>query len=223
MWEKKKYKTKYSDDSGEFDTYIWNNGKELSVEIRGVTFSGQDFDGLEPTGNPSSKMLQKFTLYSNMDLCNCRFLCDIPIDMRDDQTTISTILHMDLKLGKPRPRPHSGIDQEDLILKLKYNDRLIQSSGTSGWFEEEMLDIQKSLPPKSFLLCCFNCAFSDYHPVGHGLFGSLMCFRENKEAYLSIKSKDDFFEIEDTASSLVQETFICSEFQRRVPGTGYRG
>jgi hypothetical protein len=74
-----------------------------------------------------------------------------------------------------------------------------------------------------YLKACINCAFSDYSPCGHGLFGGLACFRDNKQAYLSVQTKRDLFEIWSTMTEFVQETFLCSEFERRAPGAGYRG
>ena len=71
--------------------------------------------------------------------------------------------------------------------------------------------------------CYFTCAYSDYHPIGHGLFGSMMCFKDNKKAYLSVTDKAGFLEIADSMSGMVQETHVCPDFERRKAGTGYRG
>lgn len=68
---------------------------------------------------------------------------------------------------------------------------------------------------------CFTCAFSDYHPGGQSLSGSLACFRDNKAGYLSIQGKA-VMSIWHTRTEYVQEWFLCPEFQRRTPGTGYR-
>lgn|SRR5579875_150910 len=73
------------------------------------------------------------------------------------------------------------------------------------------------------ILICFTCAFSDYSPVGHGLFGSLACFRGNKSSYLQVQSKRDLFAIWNTMTEFIQETYCCPAFERRKPGTGYRG
>ncbi len=75
---------------------------------------------------------------------------------------------------------------------------------------------------------CINCAFSDYSPYGHGLFGNLICFRANKTGYLARSSnedfcKDDYFDVMETVSEMVRETYLCPEFEKRAPGTGYRG
>ncbi|NHI94895.1 MAG: hypothetical protein EAX96_20570 [Candidatus Lokiarchaeota archaeon] len=219
--KKRAYPAKYIDDLGEVSVQVWNDGKCLELKIRDVIFSGSDFDSLEPKGDPSPELLSKFTLYLGKDLCNCNILCDIPIDLILGSEKISSTLSMKLILGKPIPP--RGIDKEVLILELKYLDKKIVSSGESGWFEDELIDIQRKLPADAYILCCFNCLFSDYSPYGHGLFGSMMCFRDNKENYLAVKSKNDFFAIEDTMTDYVQEIHICPEFQKRIPGTGYRG
>ncbi|HSY47275.1 MAG TPA: hypothetical protein VLC46_00525 [Thermoanaerobaculia bacterium] len=70
---------------------------------------------------------------------------------------------------------------------------------------------------------CINCLHSDYSPYGHGLFGYMTCFRNRKAEYLRVKSKDDFWKVHDHFEEMVQETYLCPEFERRVPGTGYRG
>jgi hypothetical protein len=71
--------------------------------------------------------------------------------------------------------------------------------------------------------CCFNCAFSDYSPAGSGIFGDMLCFRDNKEEYFKVKDKWDLFRIWETMTEHVQETYLCPEFEKRIPGTGYRG
>ena len=94
--------------------------------------------------------------------------------------------------------------------------------------EDEMSDVQRKLPPGTFMKVCINCAFSDYSPYGHGLFGNMICFRANKAGYLVLPSGEDFekdayFNVMDTVSEMVQEIYLCPEFKRRAPGTGYRG
>jgi hypothetical protein len=121
------------------------------------------------------------------------------------------VLTVHLELGDPAP--NGGIDREHLTLQLKVEDQLVASKGWSGWFEDEMLDIQKQLPPDGYMKACINCAFSDYSPVGHGLFGGLACFRDNKQSYLSVKTKRDLFGIWKTMTEYVQETYLdCNRF-----------
>tara|TARA_R110000850_G_scaffold275084_1_gene413662 strand:+ start:2131 stop:2304 length:174 start_codon:yes stop_codon:yes gene_type:complete len=56
-----------------------------------------------------------------------------------------------------------------------------------------------------------------------GYLGDMMCFRNLKQEYLQVKSKQEFFHIHDHFERQVQETWLCDEFELRVPGTGYRG
>ena len=56
----------------------------------------------------------------------------------------------------------------------------------------------------------------------------MICFRANKAGYLALPSggdfeKDAYFDVMATVSEMVQETYVCPEFERRMPGTGYRG
>ena len=111
-----------------------------------------------------------------------------------------------------RYRDRSGAEQTTIL-----ND------GKTGWFEGEMLDLQRQLPSDCFLKACINCAFSDYSPYGHSLFGWLACFRNNKIGYRDVSCKDVLFDVWDTMTEFVPETHLCPEFEKRMPGTGYRG
>lgn len=188
--------------------------------VRGVKFQGQDFDSLEPTKEPDPAQLSSFTLNKG-DLCSCVIEAEMHVPVVTSQGMEDGILTVHLELGDPAP--NGGIDREHLTLQLKVGDQVIASKGWSGWFEDELLDIQKQLPKDSFMKACINCAFSDYSPGGHGLFGGLACFRDNKQGYSSVKTKRDLFGIWKTMTEFVQETYVCPEFEMRVPGTGYRG
>jgi hypothetical protein len=80
------------------------------------------------------------------------------------------------------------MDREPLKLRLATDGRTYHSDGKSGWFEGAMLDVQRKLPPGTFMEACINRAFSDYSPYGHGLFGNMICFRANKAGYLALSS-----------------------------------
>ena len=74
-----------------------------------------------------------------------------------------------------------------------------------------------ALPDGVFMKICVNCLYSDYSPHGHGLFGWMMCFRNLKAEYLKVTSKAEFWSVHNRYDRLVQETYICPEFARRVP------
>jgi hypothetical protein len=214
------YSAIYRDKNGEEITTMHNDGKLLNMVVRGVTFSGDDFDFLQPTLALDNPELSSFTLCAGY-LCNCEIECDMPMPVVRGDRTIPGNLHVHLKLGAPRP--NGTVDNETLQLHLDFEGQSYLSCGRHGYFEDELLEIQRLVPESIYLKCCFNCAYSDYSPAGSGLFGDMLCFRDNKQVYLQIQSKTDLFHIWDTMSGLVQETYLCPEFERRIPGTGYRG
>ena len=216
MWS---YPTIYRDKIGEETTTIDNDGRELRMVVRGVEFRGGDFDCLEPTEKQDASRLACFTLQKG-DLCSCVIECKIPVRVAGAETTEGT-LDVHVELGNPEPK--GGIDRLYLQLTLQLGHYCFVSSGWSGWFEDELLDLQKQLPEGVFLKSCINCAFSDYSPLGHGMFGGLACFRDNKEGYRAVRTKGDIFRVWKTMTEYVQETYLCAEFEKRQPKTGYRG
>lgn len=213
------YPTTYSDARGSESTIIVNDGQELTVHLRGVRFVGHDFDSLEPK-DATTEQLTQFNLCKG-DLCSCRIQCRIPIPVQSPDKVHDGVMFSDLVLGDPAP--NGGIDEERLSIVLQYDGQRIAGPGTSGWFEDELVQIQSQLPEGTFIKACINCLYSDYSPFGHGLFGGMMCFRNLKMEYLQVTSKEEFWSVHGRQDRFVQETYLCSEFERRIPGTGYRG
>ncbi len=216
---------RYRDRSGPEETTILNDGVVLTMVVRGVQFRGRDFDGFEPQGVADPAQLASFT-FQHGSLCFCVIEADIPVPVVTPTGTVDGLLTFELELGEPLPT--GQMNQERLALRLAFNGQTYSSDGKSGWFEDEMLDVQRKLPPGTFMRACINCAFSDYSPYGHGLFGNMICFRANKAGYLALPtgadfSKSAYFAVLQTVSETVQESHLCPEFERRQPGTGYRG
>ena len=214
------YPAIYRDDRGEERTVIRNDGQRLWMTVRGVTFADVSPDGFEPIEGTDSDALTAFTFNRN-ELCGCEIEYDVPQPMVDRGQPANATLHVRLKLGLPAER--GWLDHVTLILSLSYNGETYSGTGKSGWFEDELLEIQAVLPEGVYLKTCTHCAYSDYSPYGHGLFGGMACFRDNKAEYLKISGKHGIFRIWDTHTENVQETYHCPEFERRIPGSGYRG
>jgi hypothetical protein len=219
------YPARYKDRFGEERTTIVNDGRTLTMVVRGVRFLGSDFDSFEPEDVSDPTQLSSFS-FLHGGLCSCLIEADISVPVVTPDGEINGLLTFDLELGNPLP--NGQMNGERLKLRLETNGQTYHSDGKSGWFEDEMLDVQRKLPSGTFMKVCINCAFSDYSPYGHGLFGNMICFRANKVGYLALSSsadfdKDDYFDVMDTVSEMVQETHLCPEFERRAPGTGYRG
>jgi len=219
------YPARYQDQEGTEKTTIRNDGRRLYMTVRGVKFEGTDFDDLRPVEMPEDSAGFTFAEYLNSDvrsLCCCAIDWQMEVPVCTGQLVAPCDLRVRLVLGGQDQRT-GGIDQEDLSMTLSSPFGDLKSKGTSGWFEDELLDIQRQLPDGVFLKACINCAFSDYSPFGHDFFGSLACFRDNKEGYLKVESKRDLFDVWDTMTEFVQETYLCPDFKRRKAGAGYRG
>jgi hypothetical protein len=214
-----RYPATYSDAHGSEATTIANDSETLRLSLRGVEFVGRDFDSLEPM-DAAPKQLRQFTMNQGC-LCSCRIECGIPVPVHDRGRLLSGALLVELVLGDLSP--NGGIDREQLRIILEYDGRQVAGPGTSGWFEDELLGIQTQLPEGVFVKACINCLYSDYSPYGHGLFGCMMCFRNLKAEYLKVKTKQEFWSVHGRQDRFVQETYLCPEFERRIPGTGYRG
>jgi hypothetical protein len=214
-----RYPATYSDAHGSEATTIANDSETLRLSLRGVEFVGRDFDSLEPTG-AAPEQLQRFTLNQGC-LCSCRIECRIPVPVHERGKLLDGSLAVELVLGDPAA--NGGLDREQLRIVLEYDGQRFVGPGTSGWFEDELLAIQSQLPEGVYIKACINCLYSDYSPYGHGLFGCMMCFRNLKAEYLKVTTKKEFWSIHGRQDRFVQETYLCPEFERRIPGTGYRG
>jgi len=212
------YPTRYADRSGVEHTTLRNHGSRLSLYLRGVSFSGGDLHSLEADPQAAPESLASFTRHWG-SLCNCILEFVMPIPVVFVGRTVTCPLEVRLELG--RPAPNNFLDRV-LTLALEADGRRFCSKGDSGWFEDELLTLQASMPADAYLKACICCAHSDYSPYGHGLFGDMACFRNQKDVYARVKNKFDLFEILDEGQR-VQETYLCSDFERRRPNTGYRG
>lgn len=209
----------YRDEHGEVSGEIVIDGRELRLMVRGVEFSGWDFDGLEPNPGSDPTIVADFPLQGGC-LVSCEIEFAMPILVADRGATHECPLH--LRIVVPRVEPNVW-SWAKAFLMLTVGDKTISSGGHSGHFESEMLDIQRQLPEHAYLKACINCAYSDYSPAGQDMTG-MMCFRRNKAAYLSVVGKRDMFRVTAEAKpEYVQEFHLCPEFERRRPGTGYRG
>jgi hypothetical protein len=216
----KTFAARYRDHLGEEPTTIVNDGKLLTMELRGVQFQGARIDDFEPADSTDPAKLASFELSHNC-LCNCIIEAELPVPVFVKGNVLDGIISFILELGNPL---QSGLlDREHLTVRLNVDGLSLVSSGKSGWFEDELLDVQAQLQAGMHMMACINCAYSDYSPLGHGLFGDLACFRDNKVNYLKVASKRDIFAIWGTLTEYVQQTHLCPEFERRKPGTGYRG
>jgi hypothetical protein len=211
----------YRDSVAEEAIALHNDGKTLRLRVRGIDFAGSDFDTLEPVRAPREATGAGFTLDPSGTLCAFELSFSMPMPLVTPPSWDIWALQVRFALGALLP--NGRIASEVVELALEFQGQTFRSMGTSGWFEDELVDLQRRLPPGVYMLACINCAFSDYSPAGHGCFGGLACFRGAKEAYKKVNTKADLFQVWDRMTEFVQETYVCPEFERRRPGAGYRG
>jgi hypothetical protein len=186
--------------------------------LLGAAWTREKRDQLHDEGKViTAENLKRFSYH----LCSYELALVMPVPVVVENQEFIGMLHMELTLGAPTS--NGGLDEEKLRLKLVCFEREYFSSGTKGYFEDELNDIQRQLSADTFIKACINCLYSDYSIFGMGLFGSMMCYRNMKAAYLAARSKNDHMEVYKRCDIQVQETYLCPEFTRRIPGTGYRG
>jgi hypothetical protein len=215
-----KYPAQFEDARGVEDTSIYNDGVNMWMTVRGFTLRGQDFDGFSPPETELEASRQHFSVHQG-DICSYRLSWTMPLGVLVAGRALDASLSATLVLGAPLP--NGGVDAESLQLELELPGRTLRSGGTSGWFEDELLDLVRQLGDPHGIRSCITCAYSDYSPYGHGLFGSLACFRDSKAAYLAVRNKFDLFSIWGQMTDFVQETYLCEQYAPRPNGTGYRG
>jgi len=221
------YPATYRDRNGEEITAIHNDGKTLRMVVRGVEFVGRMLDDFAPVGlDGNDPALASFHLGHHPQdepmLCDCVIAYDMPLPVVQGGVVVVGKLRVRVDLGAPTER--GGLDHEAMQMTLHLNEAVYRGSGASGWFEDELIEIQRALPTGTYLQACIGCQWGDYGVGGHGAFGCMLCFRGSKRAYLAVQTKRDYLTMKAGPTEQVQRTYLCPEFQRRgVPGTGYRG
>lgn len=218
--ETQKYHAQYIDDFGTEETIILNDGRTLQMRLRGVDFRGSMIDDWKSIkGREHCRSLFTFDEWNQLFAFSLHF--QMPVTFVDNQLSKDAMLAVNLEIGKPQPKNLAVTTS--LRIALITSDNHFQPDKAYEWFDDGLLAIRNLLPENCYLRCCHSCAHSDYSPAGYGMFGCLTCFKNAKEEYLSLKGKAAFFQLMDRSAGMVQETFLCQEFEFRKPGTGYRG
>jgi hypothetical protein len=195
-------------------------GYQIETTIRGVTFWGYDFDSMEPR-DPDQAIAAGLPLSRlTGDLASSVITGDLPCTIElDGQRTAATVTFT-LALGSADLGPERQYPSpKNLHLTMTIADHHLDVD--DDWFEDGVLRLdQAARRVGAGLVCCVTCLYSDYSPAGHGLMG-MRCHRGAKGQYLAVRAKRDYWSVPVTED--VMETYLCPEYERRVPGTGYRG
>lgn len=209
----------YTDSKGREAISIQALSTRLSVEIRGMIFTGPDFDALEP---PAGLNVAPTFATDHGMLTDCELDWQMPVQILCAGAQLTAMLHCQLILASPAAAGGRGV--EELALGLAVPEgQPVTTTRPHGLFEDALADVQRQLPQDIILKACISCAFSDYNPAGSGLSGTLACFRDNKAAYSGVSGKRDLFQVWDTLTEFVRETHLCPHYARRSAHAGYRG
>ena len=136
---------------------------------------------------------------------------DMGVEVRRDDGSRTATLSVSVDIAAERAA---------LELSLPSGERAV---ATSPHLELAIPEVERGLSSPARIVCCFNCAWSDYFYGGTGLSG-MMCFRGSREEYQAVTTKAGYAElIPDAVTENVDELHLCPEFELRRPGTGYRG
>ncbi|SKB61827.1 hypothetical protein SAMN05660477_00259 [Soonwooa buanensis] len=109
---------------------------------------------------------------------------------------------------------------EEAKIGFKINDNYFEAK--NGFMELIFDNLQKQFDGKYRFKNCYGCLYGDYSVYGQGFMGPVLCFKNQKEAYLRVQNKGEYMDL-DPQESTQQEIFCCDEYEIRDKSVGYRG
>ncbi len=210
-----KIPTIYTDKFGSVDTEIINDFKTLILTIEGTKFVSRNFDDFAPIDK--DYLPSRFKLNHFKELTDCSLLCEIPmIACRHDKEVSATLIveiHLDASESLYNTYSSFSLLIENGLIEI----------GKAQHFESAFEILKSKLPSDTYLKCCYNCLYADYSFAGSAIFGTMFCFKNIKEKYLAVRTKDEYMEIMNLCDRQVQEVYLSESFEPRIKGTGYRG
>ncbi len=224
------YKAYYIYNNKKTPILIKNDSVNLSFKMEGIEFSGSEFSDFSTKDEISDKIKDDFEFWEipilgqdkvQRTLCDCSFNIFVPqiIIASESQNEFECVLTINYILGKERPKPKGGLEEERVDLSIIVNGQEYKGSG--DFFEIALDKINAEFNGKYTFKNCYGCLFSDYSIYGQNSFGGMRCFVESKDAYLDFTDKGTYSKI--TNYKDVQEIYVCNKYTKRIRGTGYRG
>lgn len=229
--KKQIYQGTFTDKNGTRNIEILNDSENLSVTIDGFQFSGSDLDSfsLVDAEKNEEKALAHFDLRKisvtyrepstersrsyDLELYIYQLKLQIPQIIIDISTKKEFEIMMDFQL-ELRER------FEEAIVSFQINGEHYE--GKNGFMELIFDNLQKQFHGKYRFKNCYGCLYGDYSVYGQGFMGPVLCFKNQKEAYLKVNDKGEYMQLE-MHDSQQQELFCCNEYEIRDRSVGYRG
>lgn len=170
--------------------------------------------------------LQRYTLY-----------VEIPVELINQNTHMNEkgLLQVQYNLKKHDMSVNQArfildgqrIYMDDILcekFQIYFCGKIYSADNPSTYFEYSLIQIIKKCRNDFMLKCCFTCQYSDYSPYGSDDFGTMLCYKNHKDVYLTVNDKNGFFDrLEGLDCDIQQETNLCDEFEERRKCEGYRG
>ncbi len=211
----KKQTVIYQDQNGTLEGSLSYDGKLLHLYLADFHFSSRFMDGFSTETEVIDARFQRDAHY---DLTN--FSLHFQLPMRFSINHVGEFLNLTCELTVRTDEDQYSCSF--LRCKLLVNNTEINLPN-AGTIEGAIVQLNDLLPETIKFIGCYNCKFSDYSIYGQQFWGSMLCFKNNKEAYSKVTGKDEFMEIMDEFDQLVPESYFCDEFEERPKNTGYRG
>lgn len=208
----------YVDGFGQESVAVVTDGDRLRTTIRGLALDGPSPDSLSPVDRSEQSQHADLKFDGYGCLTEYAITVTMPVVVVTQSENVEGLIVATWD-SRPGQRPQSGTP----TLTVDATAGHFVAAANDEDYEGAIPKIEKQLPSGWFLKTCLNCQYSDYHVAGTMAFGSMYCFRRQKAEYLAVRSKIDYMKLDDSKVDGTQETYLCAEFSRRTPGTGYRG
>lgn len=210
----------FKDEFGTERSTMMSNGKEITLTLRDIPFSGSHFDGLEPTSNEAkvkAKELFNLNSYTSNDceyneLDKCSFELKFPVRIKNNSSIHNHLVNCTVLIDSS----DIYINQPIHSVKFQIDNNKIEFDSTAD-FESLMNRINSALKDDYQLICCMACRLSCYSRYGNDWFGTLTCLKnlQSNDDYLKI-AYDGLVGITEKQTKLIertQEFFYCQEFE----------
>ncbi|NQY31367.1 MAG: hypothetical protein HRT69_18115, partial [Flavobacteriaceae bacterium] len=199
--------------------HIKSDGSTMYLTLRGIDFEGHDFEALTGEIDDTKFEYEIFKGYTLKHLSNFKLTVTIPILLYNSLSNQTLTENLTVAIEVGETVKIMGLDSEITNLKLSscFGEFVVEKK--LEWMEDALIALQNKLPENIYLKTCLSCKYSNYSPFGNGMFGSIYCFKNIKEAFKKVNSKFDLLDLW-TAEAVekgdvfsVQETFTCAEHQ----------
>lgn len=218
------YKGTFTNKRGTRAIEMFNDFEYFNVIIDGFSFSGPDLDSLalvNPENNILSTSLyfdlEKVTVFQSdkydLEIRNYILKLQIPQILIEVSTKKEIDVLMDIQLE---------LKEDFQEAKVTFEIDGQHYEGKNGFMEIILDQIQKQFKGKYRFKNCYGCLYGDYSVFGQGFMSSILCFENQKQAYLQVDNKDEYMKLH-IHDSQQQELFCCDAYEIRDQNVGYRG